>query len=129
MYIAYGGDGNFSGAVSGNYTLNITQDAVNVTGGDVTVVYGENATICVVLNNTRATGNVTIMINGTVFNATLGVNGAVNVTVDVADWASGVYNFNVTYDGDGNFTGFTSPDYLFNVTYATVIISSENVAF
>ena len=118
--ITYPGDGNFTGNVSANYTLNITKSAVNVTGANVTIIYGDNATINVTLNNTRATGNITIMINGTPFNATISANGTINVTVDVDDWASGNYTFNITYYGDGNFTGNVSANYTLNITKAAV---------
>ena len=37
----------------------------------MTIIYGGNATVNVTLNNTRATGVVTVNINGVEFNGTL----------------------------------------------------------
>ena len=57
----------------------------------MTIVYGENATVGVVVNDTRATGNVTVKVNGKEFNATLGTNGTVNVTIACENWTVDVY--------------------------------------
>ena len=124
--ITYPGDSNFNRNVSDNYVLNITQDSVNITSSNVTVVYGSNGTVSVTLNNTRATGVVTVNINGVEFNGTL-VNGAVIVNVTCDMWAVGEYVFNITYPGDHNFTDALSANYILNITQDSVNITSSNV--
>ena len=93
----------------------------------VSVVYGNDATVTVSVNDARATGTVTIIFNGKKFNATLS-NGIATVSIDCDDWNSGVYGFNVTYGGDGNFANASSVDYKLNITKASVIVSGANVS-
>ena len=124
--ITYPGDHNFTDALSDNYKLTVSNDLVNITSSNVTVVYGSNTTVSVTLNNTRATGVVTVNINGKEFNGTL-VNGAVIVNVTCDMWAVGEYAFNITYPGDHNFTDALSANYMLNITQDSVNITSSNV--
>ena len=117
--VTYSGDDNFNKATSPNYVLKI-KDIVNVTSSNVTVVYGETATITISVTNTSATGNVTVHINDQEFNATLS-DGTVTVTLTGSDtWSSKEYTFNVTYEGDDNFANATSIDYVLNITRKSV---------
>ena len=79
------------------------------------------------VDNTRATGTITISINGTEFTADLDENGTALVHIESDLWAVGNYSFNVTYSGDGNFTAANATGYFLNITQDNVTISSEDV--
>ena len=113
-----------------HYNLNIAKASVIVSSANVTVVYGETAIVRVSVDDVRATGTVTVHINGEEFNATLD-NGNATVTLIGSDaWNSGGYTFYVTYSGDGNFTNATSINYVLKINIVNVtasdIIVGEN---
>ena len=127
--VTYSGDDTYSNATSIDYVLKI-KDVVNVISSNVTVVYGETAVIEVSVDNTSATGNVTVHINDQEFNATLDSDGTATVTLTGSDtWSSDEYTFNVTYDGDDSFANATSIDYVLNITKAdsTPVITPTSV--
>ena len=99
------GDGNFAGAVSPNYVFNVTRASVDITSGNETVVYNHNGTVTIWVNNTKITGTLILHINGQ--NITVNLNGTNRyiVPINSSGWSFGSYIFNVTYVGDGNFTG------------------------
>ena len=72
----------------------------------------------------RATGTVTLDINGTKLNAEL-VDGAVSFAVP--DFAPGSYNFNITYSGDSRYEGAKSNGTLTVVKNKQVIILAEDI--
>ena len=72
----------------------------------------------------RATGTVTLDINGTRFNAEL-VDGAVSFAVP--DFVPGTYNFNITYSGDYKYEGAKTNGTLTVVKNKQVIILAEDI--
>ena len=105
---------------AGNYTVNVTYNGdsiynVNTTNKSfnvgkatpvmtidtpVSVDAATNATIIVRINET-ATGNITITVNGTKYNATI-ENGVATFVIDRL--LSGSYNITAEYIGDRNYT-------------------------
>ena len=67
------------------------------------IIYvNETQVINITVNNTNATGNVTIMIGGKNYTATL-INGRANFTTDLLPY--GNHTLTVIYEGDKNLTG------------------------
>jgi hypothetical protein len=67
------------------------------------IIYvNETQVINITVNNTNATGNVTIMIDGKNYTATL-INGRANFTTDLLPY--GNHTLTVIYEGDKNLTG------------------------
>ena len=124
--ITYSGDIFFTNTTSNNYKLNITKASVNITSYDVNITYGQNAKITVKLNDTRATGNVTVNINNKTFKGVLNNDGEVNVTIICNTWNSTNYTFNITYEGDGNFTSALSDNYKLTINKTNVTVNSTN---
>ena len=97
---------NYSGDT--NYNLNATDKAFKVNKVNSVLVIdtpqsvdaATNATVIVRINET-ATGNITITVNGTKYNATI-ENGVATFTIDKLP--SGKYDITAEYIGDGNNT-------------------------
>ena len=107
--------------------FNVTNATLVLSSANVTVVYGNNGTITVFVGDTRATGSLELHINGDVYIIVLDGSESYTVKVNSSSWSVGSYVFNVTYAGYGNYSAAISPDYLFNVTNATLVLSSANV--
>jgi hypothetical protein len=74
-------------------TVNVTIDIpVNATGGNITVTLPENAT-----------GNVTVVVDGKVYNVTDVVNGT--AVIPVENLTAGNHTVEVIYSGDDNYAG------------------------
>ena len=98
--VTYEGNANFTGTtINTEFIVNKSDAGMNVIVSNIT--YGNNATVIVTVNN-KATGSVTINVNGNDHTATI-ING--KATFNVPDLAAGDYTVAIKYGGDGNFTG------------------------
>ena len=98
--VKYDGDNNFTGAnMSAEFTVSKLSAGMNV--GVENITYGNDETVTVTVNN-KATGSVTITVNGKDYTETI-VDG--KATFTVAGLAAGDYTVTVNYSGDANFNG------------------------
>ena len=65
------------------------------------------------VNNTLATGTITINVNGESFSADLDANGTAVVNITCDTWNVNNYSFEVSYSGDANFTAADASGYFF----------------
>ena len=75
------------------------------------------------VGDTRATGELVLDINSVKYVIALDGSESYTVKVNSSSWSVGSYRFNVTYAGYGNYSAAVSPNYLFNVTNASVVIA------
>ena len=99
-------NGNYKYSVnkteSKHFTVGKATPVININTPDA-IDAATNATIIVRINET-ATGNITITVNGTKYNATI-ENGFATFTID--QLIAGQYDITAEYDGDGNYTAAT----------------------
>ena len=70
---------------------------------------------------------IVLHINGMDLNMTLDGKSSYVFDINSSSWTVGSYIFNVTYDGDGNYSAVVSSNYYYNVTNASSILTSANV--
>ena len=100
VYAEYGGDYMYleNKTESKGFTVDKAVPVITIDTPEV-VDAATNATIIVRINQT-ATGNITITVNGTKYNATI-ENGIATFTID--QLLAGKYDITAEYDGDGNY--------------------------
>ncbi|ALT67920.1 adhesin-like protein [Methanobrevibacter millerae] len=103
------------------FTVEAIDPEISITAPD-SVSAGENATIVVNLPE-DATGNVTLNVNGTEYNATV-ENGKAVFSVPVGE--AGLYYVNATYLGDGKYNAVKSQSG-FEAVSSYVDVVAENV--
>ena len=99
VYASYSGNGKYN-INSTSKGFEVTKVISAITIQESTADAATNATIVVKINET-ATGNITITVNGTKYNATI-ENGVATFTID--QLLSGQYDIKAEYDGDNNYT-------------------------
>ncbi|SDA60724.1 Ig-like domain repeat protein, partial [Methanobrevibacter millerae] len=103
VWANYSGDGKYNinntNKVNKTFKVNKVNSVLNIIN-PVSVDAATNATIIVTINET-ATGNITIIVNGTEYNATI-VNGVATFVIDKL--VAGAYDITADYIGDDNNT-------------------------
>jgi len=104
VYAEYEGNYKYNANKTESKSFTVERATPVITINPVTVDADTNATIIVRINDT-ATGNITITVNGTKYNATI-ENGVATFTINKL--LSGSYNITAEYIGDNNYTSADS---------------------
>ena len=122
----YPGDENYTNkSTTDDFRIDQATPTINIEVNSPVLV-GDNATINVTVSG-NATGNVTIYVDGQIFERTL-TNGS--VSLNVTGLASGNHNVVVFYKGDQNYTSninSTSLRVIKNSSGMTIVASPESV--
>jgi hypothetical protein len=121
--VTYAANGNYNGiAVSSNLTVNKADACVSV--DPVVVDYGQSAVVNV---NVSADGSVVLTIDNFKYSANV-TGGVASITLLVLD--AGVYDFNVTYEGNGNYNAVSASSILtVNKLNASVSVNPVTVDY
>jgi len=123
---SYGGDSNYSAAVSAVLALNVTKSGSSVTLASSAnpVKTGQSVTLTAQVAG-DATGSVQFLEGTTVIGTASVVGGAATTTVPT--FAAGTHSLTAAYGGDSNYFGAVSSSLELNVTRsaATVTLTSS----
>ena len=113
VVVKYLGDDLYAAKSNGtSFVVKAKEDSVGLVNVSVDVVENStNVTVTVELPE-NATGNVTVIVDGKVYNITNVTKSP--VVINITDVVPGNHTVEVIYSGDGNYTGLT------NVTNVTV---------
>ncbi|GAA4714770.1 ExeM/NucH family extracellular endonuclease [Nocardioides conyzicola] len=119
-------DGNYPSG-SDQVKLTVAKATTTVSAGDVTLTYGDPATVTVTLGDPTATGTVTVRNGETVLGSAPASEGVATVTLPAGSLEPGVTTLTARYAGDAHFEADTDA---FTATVAKVApsVSAGNVS-
>ena len=104
VYVVYSGDNNHESFVNNMSSVIISETELNATVGVTSITYGQDGTITVKLNDTLATGKVSVTVNGTTITQSIGAGETLEFTFE--GLVSGSYPVWVSFAADSGFTSF-----------------------